>query len=151
MEGAAFSQQRDRWVASGRASHRRLVLRLDDERSKRWERSLELAVEVGDAVDHLAVLRDGGGGLSVLVEDGDSGDNLSRVVRVLSALLDQLVGLIQLLVALPAILRLEACVELLIVELLADSGKRLQERLIHTVDLVGEHRRDLGLLRCAHC
>ena len=95
MEGAASLNNETGWVASGRGSHRRLVLRLDDERSERGECSLELGVEVSDAVDHLAVLRDGGGAasaLSVLVEDGDSGDNISRVVRVLSALLDQLVG-----------------------------------------------------------
>ena len=82
--GRAFSYQRERVGGFGyRGSHRLVLLRLDDERCERGEGSrLELAVEVRDTVDHLAVLREGGGVLSVLVEDGDSGDNMTLFVLV---------------------------------------------------------------------
>ena len=71
------------WVALGYGgSHRLVVLRLDDEESERGVRRPELAVEVSEAVmDHLAVLREGGVVIGVVVEDVVSFDDL-----VLSAL-----------------------------------------------------------------
>jgi hypothetical protein len=58
---AAFSQLGDEERVEGASDEkegsylRLIVLRLNDERSERWERSLVLAVKVSEPVDHLRV------------------------------------------------------------------------------------------------